>query len=109
MSDKAVRAAGKLQQRIEELEAEVLHENDLFLTQRNKTEELEAQLVEANERAEKAAQDGWLKTAETQLARAKKAEAQLEAVNDALRDCNYTDCGCCNAVRAALNGDDDGS
>ena len=46
MSDKAVRAAGKLQQRIEELEAEVLHENDLFLTQRNKTEELEAQLAE---------------------------------------------------------------
>ena len=38
---------------------------------------LEAQLAEANERAEKAAQDGWLKTAETQLARAKKAEAKL--------------------------------
>ena len=39
--------------------------------------ELQAQLAEANERADKAAQDGWLKTAETQLARAKKAEAQL--------------------------------
>ena len=44
--------------------------------------ELQAQLAEANERADKAAQDGWLKTAETQLARAKKAEAQLDAVRD---------------------------
>jgi len=42
--------------------------------------ELQAQLAEANERADKAAQDGWLKTAETQLARAKKAEAQLAEV-----------------------------
>ena len=47
---------------------------------------LEAQLAEANERAEKAAQDGWLKTAETQLARAKKAEAQLDESDHAL-DC----------------------
>ena len=38
--------------------------------------ELDTQLKTANERADKAAQDGWLKTAETQLARAKKAEAK---------------------------------
>ena len=43
----------------------------------DRIKELETQLVEANQRADKAAKDGWLKTAETQLARAKKAEAQL--------------------------------
>ena len=37
-----------LSDRIKELEAELLHENDLFLTQRNKAEELEAQLANAD-------------------------------------------------------------
>ena len=49
----------------------------------DRIKELETQLVEANQRADKAAKDGWLKTAETQLARAKKAEAQLDKVRDA--------------------------
>jgi len=53
--------------------------------------ELEAQLEAANKRADKAAQDGWLKTAETQLARAKKAEATIARVEELTRDLTEPD------------------
>ena len=46
----------------------------LYWDERDRVAELELAVKRANERADKAAQDGWLKTAETQLARAKKAE-----------------------------------
>ena len=62
---------------IKELEAQLEANTTLYKNLVIRYEQLEAQLDEANQRADKAAKDGWLKTAETQLARAKKAEAQL--------------------------------
>jgi len=62
-------------------------------------EELEAQVSKANKRADKAAADGWLKTAETQLARALKAEAQVERVRE-VRNWLSTQCTNSHAVKA---------
>ena len=48
----------------------------------------------------------WKTGAIEHLAEIEDLKKQLEVVNDALRDCNYTDCGCCNAVRAAIGEDE---